>query len=500
MAVYSGVLESVSGRRGVTTSGEELIFTGNRRFQAGDSVWTDGKYIYGLQARHGGNMLFGGYYYPFYKLDCEYYNESYYTTTWGMMAKLSPSFSATEITDKIKNTDAYNNNLYSNFFVAGKENSYFGICDSGGYTIYDIANDKKFEIRLDKNNLKGMVLDACVNDDGDLLTAFAYTDNKFANAEGILVYKNKTMIKKIPPCKVGQIGDMSIGTIVLYAHLRKDASVESLMATYELHEYANYQTESVLGDKHNVNIEYIGKNEKTGKIKNEDYKDVDLHFNTKMFSNNFAYQHILHTDVSHSRMFLVDSKNDSYTQVMDIVLTEQWKDWRFVCFSHNDNEYINLSGEAIHKYVDDNDEDYPSKTYRAYRYYDASETRNTFTYSGNINDFSIEINGHDIKCSATWDHGGASSYYHPGMLDSTWKGAMDVLGLSLPINTIRIVDIKETDDGNYLILTSDGLYMSDGEKGEKVCNSFNAWNQNFRVNKVSSSMISKIKSVIGGIK
>ena len=56
MAVYSRVLESVSGRRGVTTSGEELIFTGNRRFQAGDSVWTDGKYIYGLQGRHGGYL------------------------------------------------------------------------------------------------------------------------------------------------------------------------------------------------------------------------------------------------------------------------------------------------------------------------------------------------------------------------------------------------------------------------------------------------------------
>ena len=56
MAVYSRVLASVSGRRGVTTSGEELIFTGNRRFQAGDSVWTDGKYIYGLQARRGGYL------------------------------------------------------------------------------------------------------------------------------------------------------------------------------------------------------------------------------------------------------------------------------------------------------------------------------------------------------------------------------------------------------------------------------------------------------------
>ena len=76
---------------------------------------------------------------------------------------------------------------------------------------------------------------------------------------------------------------------------------------------------------------------------------------------------------------------------------------------------------------------------------------------------------------------------------------MDVLGLSLPINTVRIVDIEGLGDGNYLILTSDGLYMSDGEKGEKVCDSFNAWNQNFRVNKLSSSMISKIKSVIGGI-
>jgi len=60
MAVYSRVLESVSGRRGVTTSGEELIFTGNRRFQAGDSVWTDGKYIYGLQGRHGENPVISG--------------------------------------------------------------------------------------------------------------------------------------------------------------------------------------------------------------------------------------------------------------------------------------------------------------------------------------------------------------------------------------------------------------------------------------------------------
>lgn len=56
MAVYSRVLASVSGRRGITTSGEELVFTGNRQFQVGDSVWTDGKYIYGLQGRHGGYL------------------------------------------------------------------------------------------------------------------------------------------------------------------------------------------------------------------------------------------------------------------------------------------------------------------------------------------------------------------------------------------------------------------------------------------------------------
>lgn len=57
MSVYMQTLKSIGNGYGITTTGDRLAFTGNRQFMVGDSVWTDGKYIYGLQGRHGGNML-----------------------------------------------------------------------------------------------------------------------------------------------------------------------------------------------------------------------------------------------------------------------------------------------------------------------------------------------------------------------------------------------------------------------------------------------------------
>jgi hypothetical protein len=105
MAVYSRVLASVSGRRGVTTSGEELIFTGNRRFQAGDSVWTDGKYIYGLQSRRGGNMLMNTVYiYPFYNPNCAA-EAIFSASSLGSLCGMSDSGNVNELATNIRQID-----------------------------------------------------------------------------------------------------------------------------------------------------------------------------------------------------------------------------------------------------------------------------------------------------------------------------------------------------------------------------------------------------------
>ena len=102
MAVYSRVLGSISGRRGITTSGEELILTGNRRFQAGDSVWTDGKYIYGLQSRRGGNMLMDtGGIYPFYNPNCAVW-ELYSDGSAGALCSMSASGKVNELATNIR--------------------------------------------------------------------------------------------------------------------------------------------------------------------------------------------------------------------------------------------------------------------------------------------------------------------------------------------------------------------------------------------------------------
>ena len=44
--VYRETLVKISEGKGITTNGSKLIFTGNRSFVPGDTVWTDGKYIW----------------------------------------------------------------------------------------------------------------------------------------------------------------------------------------------------------------------------------------------------------------------------------------------------------------------------------------------------------------------------------------------------------------------------------------------------------------------
>ena len=104
MAVYSRVLGSISGRRGITTSGEELILTGNRRFQAGDSVWTDGKYIYGLQSRRGGNMLMNTWVYPFYNPNCAA-EAIFSASSLGSLCGMSDSGIVNELATNIRQID-----------------------------------------------------------------------------------------------------------------------------------------------------------------------------------------------------------------------------------------------------------------------------------------------------------------------------------------------------------------------------------------------------------
>ena len=105
MAVYSRVLGSISGRRGITTSGEELILTGNRRFQAGDSVWTDGKYIYGLQSRRGGNMLMNtGGIYPFYNPNCAA-EAIFSASSLGSLCSMSDGGNVNELATNIRQID-----------------------------------------------------------------------------------------------------------------------------------------------------------------------------------------------------------------------------------------------------------------------------------------------------------------------------------------------------------------------------------------------------------
>ena len=104
MAVYSRVLGSISGRRGITTSGEELILTGNRRFQAGDSVWTDGKYIYGLQSLRGGNMLMNTVVYPFYNPNCAA-EAIFSASSLGSLCGMSDSGNVNELATNIRQID-----------------------------------------------------------------------------------------------------------------------------------------------------------------------------------------------------------------------------------------------------------------------------------------------------------------------------------------------------------------------------------------------------------
>lgn len=55
MSVYPKTLLQVNGSQGITEDGI-VTFTGNRKFYAGDIIWTDGQYAYGLQHRASVNI------------------------------------------------------------------------------------------------------------------------------------------------------------------------------------------------------------------------------------------------------------------------------------------------------------------------------------------------------------------------------------------------------------------------------------------------------------
>ena len=57
MSVYSVKLAGVGKGYAITEDDQKLILTGNRAFHKGDVAWTDGRYIFGMEHKHGGTLI-----------------------------------------------------------------------------------------------------------------------------------------------------------------------------------------------------------------------------------------------------------------------------------------------------------------------------------------------------------------------------------------------------------------------------------------------------------
>ena len=118
------------------------------------------------------------------------------------------------------------------------------------------------------------------------------------------------------------------------------------------------------------------------------------------------------------------------------------------------------------------------------------------TYSVESKEFSIPI-GEADEYELNFEQLSLDTYTNAGWLPTltagqmgfmheTWTSGVSVLGLQKNIGQSKIVDVKKV-AGGYLILTSDGVYESDGTTARMLCSDFKCWNNNFRLNRVSQS-------------
>lgn len=144
----------------------------------------------------------------------------------------------------------------------------------------------------------------------------------------------------------------------------------------------------------------------------------------------------------------------------------------------------------------DNDEIYYRVEFADESYRSNNSPTGPETYSVEGKAFSIPIGDEDAYDLAfeplsvadyiTVEGGPTLTDGQMGFMHPIWTSGVSIFGLKENIGQAKIIDVKKA-AGGYLILTSDGVYESDGTTAKMLCPDFKCWDNNFRLNRVSRS-------------
>ena len=103
----------------------------------------------------------------------------------------------------------------NNFCVAGKNVVYFVQARYYDYKAYNLSTGASFVINRDE--ITSNALDACVDSDGNLLTAFM-------SGDGVLVFRNDSILHDDPAISGGVYDGTEYVYVPRFLHLRTDGT------------------------------------------------------------------------------------------------------------------------------------------------------------------------------------------------------------------------------------------------------------------------------------
>ena len=490
--VYREILAKISEGKGITTNGSKLIFTGNRSFVPGDTVWTDGKYIYGLEARSGVGMLWGEHYYP--------YISSYMG---GFLYGLG-----------IKNFKTKNFGItpYSTL-VCGNNNAWW---QNGRTSLkwIDIINDNKIDLqRYYLNDDKGgytihnpYVNMATITDSGDLITAYIGGYNGDRYIPGCVIFKNDVAEKIIPQVTEPVYIDNKGGCYYTLADEGsgeyQDEKVELVISNYKV--VSDYPVYAYTDRLTYIEGECIN-TETVGPIIPDEAKDTaldDIKYNNSSIFKNIRVIRRTHISGGTTHVHLYYEKK----QLNEIAISTSYEASEkyelavgyigkeeldgdvgnpFTWEKNNEGNY-NLSVLVDVKtiYSDDKKEIVTKKYFKILHTKTPPpvipDNKEQYFEEPQYYDFTIPI-GKDLKGNGipvTFNADGKYKYK-----------TCDYLGLT---NMTVPNDILEVANGIYLVMSQKDLSLVDISKQDvevQIIDSYVGYGNNFRINQVSQSKI-----------
>ena len=498
--MYQTKIAQASGRYATDIYGASLYNIGNNMLHPGDYVMTDGQCIYGRHRNQGIPEISTVDIYPFYNPNCAA-QAIFSAGSAGTLCGMSNSGYENKLATNIRQNDGYNN-----FCVAGRNVVYFVQASDHGYMAYNLSTGASFAINSEK--ITSGVLDACVDSDGNLLTAFRRrSDDVGSNSgNGVLVFRNDSILHEDQAMSGGVYKETEHGYVPRFLHLRQDGTYIGVFGycSYYCESDADLPSTSISIIDVPVNIqEYSFNSGRLGDITiYQEWDNVMLPFFPELKDVSCKVETSL-GGYSHWRAIRYDSRSNEKTEIMHIVahagdsvgyIIDTGKTPLHVKYHEYDDPKKKHNDEDEHT---DKDEIYYSVNFadEPYRSNALPAGPNTYSVEGS-KEFSIPIGDEDayelaferlsVADCLTVERLPTLTDGQMGFMHPIWTSGVSILGLKENIGQAKIIDVKKA-AGGYLILTSDGVYESDGTTARMLCRDFKCWNNNFRLNRVSRS-------------